>query len=272
MKKILAILLALVMVFSLAACGGGDDKDTSDAGNSSNNTSSDANTNSDSSDNGGDSSGDASLRAGDGCGFYNADYDYSANEKYKFCYMVVATNFLYEEFGRSFERWGNLLNMEYTGLFSANGDSDLFVTTIETYATQGYDGLIVDPDTQTWARVSEVCAETGLAWMPAMSTPVDIDGNVVHPCVGFDNIQFGADMAEETISYAKEHDGVTDLSKVGWISVDFSASELIHERTTGAEEYLKENYPEVQFFWADCVAEGQAGMTADGAYNQVAPQ
>jgi ABC-type sugar transport system substrate-binding protein/uncharacterized protein YceK len=274
MKKILAILLALVMVLSLVACGSSSDDDSSSE--SKDTTASDTSTSDTSDSTGGDAdtSGDSAtnpLSAAAGMGFYDADYDYSANKKFKFAYMVVATNFLYEEFSDSFARWGERLNMEYTGIYSASGDSDLFVTTIETYATQGYDGVIVDPDTQTWARVSEVCEESGMYWMPAMSQPVDIDGNVVHPCVGFDNTQFGRDMAYESINYAIEHDGITDLSKVGFISVDYSASDQIHERTTGAQEYIEENYPEITFFWADCVAEGMYGMTSDGAYNQTAP-
>jgi ABC-type sugar transport system substrate-binding protein len=273
MKKILAILLALIMVFSLVACGSSDDGSSSDSSTTTNDTAdnSDATT-----DGGDDAAYDESLTAAAGMGFYDADYDYTQNPKYKIAYMVVSSNFLYEAFSDSFQKWADLINVDYSGIVSANGDSDLFITTIETYATQGYDGLVVDPDTQVWGRTTEVCNDVGIQWIPAMSQPFDEDGNVSHPCVGFDNTQFGVDMATVVMDYMLNTDNYTgDMSKVGFIDVTFSSSEQLYERHTGTLNYITENYPEIidagHYFEADCVAGGATGMTSDGAYDQVAP-
>ncbi|MBQ9858430.1 MAG: hypothetical protein IJO77_05445, partial [Oscillospiraceae bacterium] len=145
MKKFLAILLALVMVLAMVACGG--DKAPADTGAD---TSTDAGTEGDgaladastSGFGGQDEGEDISNEYTGEIGMYDPNYDYNANPKYKVVYYVLATGVLYEAFGDAFEHWCSVMNLEYGGLVDYAGDKDAYLSNLQTIATE-YDGVLL---------------------------------------------------------------------------------------------------------------------------------
>ncbi len=273
MKKALAILMAVLMMFALFACNKTTSGTDESAVPSPSATESAAPESSAPTDGGGTESDTDSSEAPTGevkeMGFYDPGYDYSANRTYKFVYMISQTGVLYDMFNAAFAEWAKLSNVEYSH-YCANSDNDLFLTTIETYASQGVDGYLFDADNTIYPAVKGVMDDLGLPWISCMAEPLDDDGNRSHPVAGFDNYKFGTDMAEYVIGYAQETWPDADPSVVGMLSMDFSLSPQIHVRTEASKEiFLAAGYPEENFFVADGASTGL--LNADTGYNISGP-
>ena len=148
MKKALAILMAVLMMFSLLACNGATSSTDESAAPSSSAPSAAPESSAPANDGGNESDTDSSEAPTSEVkemGFYDPGYDYSANRTYKFVYMISQTGVLYDMFNAAFAEWAKLSNVEYSH-YCANSDNDLFLTTIETYAAQGMDGYLFDAD------------------------------------------------------------------------------------------------------------------------------
>lgn len=198
-------------------------------------------------------------------GYFDPTVDYTDNPEYSVVYMMSQTGVLYDMFDQAFQTWADISNVEYSS-FSANNDNDLFLTTIETFATQNVDGFIFDADNTIYPRIAEIADELEIPWMSAMAEALDDDGNRAHPVVGFDNYDFGVQMANWVIDYAKENWPDADMSEIGMMSMDFSLSPQIHERTVGAMDiFLDAGYLEENFFVADGTSTGT--LSAEGGYN-----
>jgi ABC-type sugar transport system substrate-binding protein len=266
------------MVLALVACG--NDSSTSDTSSDTTKTDSTDTSTSTDTDTASDTNTDADTVSGDygpypdasadgGMGFYLADYDYSSNKTFKVAYMYAAQSLLNQNFSDAFAAWAERMNIEYND-YNSNSDADAFCNTIETYASQGYDGLLLDPDSQTWARVVELANEVNIPWFPCMSCPVDDDGKTAAPRVGFDNYNFGELMMQACLDWLEETYPDVALDKVGVISIDYSASVEIHQRTEGAlDTWLAYGGSEDNFTVADGVAQGD--MSSESGYNAAAP-
>jgi ABC-type sugar transport system substrate-binding protein len=196
-------------------------------------------------------------------GFFNPSVNYNAKPKYKIVYMMGSSGVLYDMFDYSFKLWADRMNCSYSS-FSAEGDTDLYIEALATYAAQGVDGFILDPDASVYDRVIEVLREQKVPWMPAMATPVDENGRLQHPAVGFDNTAFGVQMATWAIDYAKKTWPNAKESEIGMLSMDFSLSDQVHERTTGAHSVWNQHYLRNNFYTADGALTGD--LSEDGGY------
>jgi ABC-type sugar transport system substrate-binding protein len=252
MKKIMAVVLALLMVFSLFACGKTGTTPSPSASESA-----------------APSGGTSTAPAGSAeIGYYDPNFDYSKNN-FKVVYMMSNTGVLYDMFDKAFQEWAKKTNVSYSS-FSANGDNDLFLTTIETYAAQGVNGFLFDADNTIYPRVAEVTDDLGIPWMSAMAEPLDADGNRTHPVVGFDNLDFGHQMAQYVIDYQKKNWPDAKPEEIGMMSMDFSLSPQVHQRTTGAQEiWAKEGFPEANFIVVDGATSGT--FNAEGGFNLASP-
>ena len=260
MKKAMAILLAALMVFTLFACGSKDDATSSSSEPETSAAATEEAT--DETDNG--TTSDVEL------GYYDASYDYSANPTYKVVYMMQQAGSLYDAFDQAFAAWAEVSNVEYNS-FNSNNDNDLFLTTIETYAAQGYDGYLLDADSTIYPAVNDLMNELELPWMAGMAEAQDSDGNRVHPVVGFNNVGFGNDMATYVIEYQRENWPDASLEEIGMLSMNFSLSPQLNERTLGAKEtWLAEGYLEENFVEADGAATGT--FTAQGGFDLAAAE
>ena len=234
MKKAVAIILVLVMALSLFACSGegnqatsgpseatdsGADASTSSASSSNTPASSSASSSSSPPPSQGGSLtleqmeevtwsgrfGDDPL---DKVGYFDPTYDYTANKRYVVLYMVHQTGVLYEGASAGFEHWANVMNCEYRGLWSAGGDHDLYVSSIQVFAAE-VDGFILDPDFSIFPRVAEIVNELGKPWMSQMSKSrwgTSLSDPMNRPNVGGDNYVWGLQQVEKLLQGQERHD------------------------------------------------------------------
>ena len=235
MKKFLAILLALVMVLAMVACGGNADAGNTEAGNTdAGNT--DASTGAEQGASGGALAGGAEGEEIDNSsngeiGLFDPEYDYSANPRYKIAYYVLATGVLYEATGDAIEHWCSVMNMEYGGLLDAGGDKDAYLSNLQTLAAE-YDGLIMDPDAEQYKRCSEILNEAGCAWMGNMAAARDYSSEgapLLAPYVGFDNFEVGTIMLPQLLYHKEQLWPDVDISEFGFES-DYEFCEVLAEK------------------------------------------
>ncbi len=268
MKKILAIVLAMLMVLSLFACGGtttGTSPDASASTAPSTAPATDAPVASPDATQ--SNSGNYGENPLDKVGFFDPDFDYSKGERYTLQYMTATAGPLYDSSSAAFAFWCGKMNMEYSPMWSSGGDNDAFLTNLQTFIDQGVDGFIFDPDANTYMRIQEICTEAGVAWMGFMSPALNMEAEgtpLIHPFVGFDHYWFGQQMGLKLDDYMKTTWKDVPQEEIGYISVDFTMADVLHWRTTGAQDAFLKLNPEMadQFFIADTVV---TGPTLDGA-------
>jgi ABC-type sugar transport system substrate-binding protein len=275
MKKILALILAVLMIATLFACGGTTTTTPtpsaapssaapsaaapSSAAPATSTEPSPAATQ--------DSSGALGDQPLDKVGFFDPSFDYSKGTRYKVQYMTSATGPLYDGASLAFAYWCEKMNMEYSPLWSSGGDNDAFLNNLQTFIDQGVNGFIFDPDVNTYMRIKQICEEGGVQWMGFMSPAYNNEDEakpMIHPFVGFDHYWFGQQMGLKMDEYMNTVWKDVPKSEIGYISVDFSMADVLHWRTTGAQDAFLEKNPDManQFFIADTVT---TGPTLDGA-------
>ena len=258
MKKFLAILLALVMVLAMVACGGNADAGSTDTGSAdAGNTDSTAGAEQGATGGAlGSTEGEIDNSSNGEIGLFDPEYDYSANPRYKIAYYVLATGVLYEATGDAIEHWCSVMNMEYGGLLDAGGDKDAYLSNLQTLAAE-YDGLIMDPDAEQYKRCSEILNEAGCAWMGNMAAARDYSAEgapLLAPYVGFDNFEVGTIMLPQLLYHKEQLWPDVDISEFGFMCVDFSTSPPLHDRERGFRSTLVEAYGEEvldRYFVAD---------------------
>ena len=275
MKKFLAILLALVMVLAMVACGGGgEDTPPADDGAASGGEAA-----------GGESSGvaDTSTNMMGGqdevvdntatgeIGMYDPNYDYNANPKYKIAYYVLATGVLYEAMGDAIEHWCTMMNLEYGGMLDCGNDKDAYLSNLQTLATE-YDGLLIDPDGEQFTRCAEILDEQGTHWMGVMGAARDFTKEgapLMHPYVGFDQYQIGVICGDYLVKYYQKQYPDVDPSEIAWIGTDFSTFPLFHSRQQGFYDTVVAHDPTIadRYFTGDVAA---IGLTTDAGSQVVA--
>ena len=163
-------------------------------------------------------------------------------------------------FATAFQALADRMNVEFNA-FSAT-DADQFLTTIQTYADQGYAGLLLDPDSTVFPAVYDLMNELKLPWMGCMNTAYAEDGTRLHPSVGFDNVGFGRDMFQWCIDYAKKNWPDATPENTGGLFIGFSVVPLLEMRHTGAHDaFIAAGYPEANFFFGDGVTGDMTGQT-----------
>lgn len=248
MKKILAIVLAMLMVASLFACGGTSTPSASPSESVAPSASTAPASES--------PSAEPTSNAATGeIGMFDPNYDYSANQKYKVQYVVLATSILYEMFNAAFEHWATQMNIEYLGMQEYGGDKDAYLSNLPTLANN-VDGLLVDPDSQQYTRVAEVLNENGTPWMGCMAAPRNYEDPampLIHPFVGFDNYVVGTIMPAKLLEFKDELWPDVPLEEFGFITVDYSTAFPLHQREQGFKDTLTALHPEVMenYFVAD---------------------
>ncbi|HHT17185.1 MAG TPA: substrate-binding domain-containing protein [Papillibacter sp.] len=279
MKKFLALFLAILMILSVVACGGS-------------NTGGKDNDGKQSPQPGGETpKGNAEWPAVPG--FFDPTYDYTQQKKFKVGYLVTATNFLYDEFDKAFDDWAKRMNINYTGMWApAAGSAEEYLSGIQTFADQGYDGLLMDGDSNLYPRVAEICQEVDIDWIPCMGQAREygtmymlgntlIPGRLLAPHVGFDDNNFGVQMIDKLDEWREENYPDVPLDKVGVIVISFSLSFQLNERYLGAKRRWLELHPELgtynpdptvnpaNFYYADASSGSMDQTTAQNLATQI---
>lgn len=251
MKKLLAIVLVLLMCVTLFACNN-EEKDPPASGSPTTSTPPAVEPSDEPSGTQGTDSDDIL----DQIGVFDPDYDYSANPKYKISYVVNATGALYEAFGTAFAHWSSVMNLEYLGLIDFAGDVDQYLNQLPTIAADN-DGLLIDPDSQTYNRCAEILNEIGIPWMGCMAEARDYEGTgyLLNAYVGFVQKDVGVRMPSKLLEFKEELWADVPLSEFGAICVDYSVAAPLHEREVGFKEELQRVAPEIfendHYFVAD---------------------
>lgn len=287
MKKVLALLLALVMVFSLVACGGGDDSKTSDNGGNTDvqtpadNGGDDANTPGDD-DNGGapavtvatpnaNEDGTPNL---DRIAYYDPNYDYSQNEQFSFSYHAFDAGVLYQQSAYAYEHWCKIFNLKWDGFVAANDDSDMFMTNLQTYLDQGTQSFVLDPDLTTYPAIYDLLSNyPDVKWMSQMGCPRDdgFMGEMLNNFVGFDYKDMGVQSTDKLIEWLNAtHPGVDIKSgEVGFLTLTLEASPALHDRVVGAHErWIELGGSEDNYYEVDTAS---YGLTLQGGIDASSP-
>ena len=305
MKKILSLVMVLMLVLGLAACGGSNAQSGTDASKDASKASSTAAASTTSA---APSTETASAEAAptevapaapaadgakaypncnpdgsinlDTIAHYDYEYDYTQNEKVKVAYIAQAGTALYQQSAEAYEHWAPLYNMEWAGFMSADGDSDMFLTDLQTMIDQGVTCFILDPDGTTFPAVINVLEQNNkdgnLFWMSQMSPPRDaevgdgipIGGNMINDYVGFDNVESGRQVTRRLVEWKNEVYPDVPWDEVGFLMMEFSLSPELMQRHEGSHEvFLEAGGKEENYFMCDCVSTGmtmQGGMDAAG--------
>jgi len=261
MKKILVLILAIVFVFTLAACNGND----SGSGGAATPTPA-------AGDGGPHANADGSVNLND-VAFYDRDFDYTKNGPFKLKYLTLDNSPLYDDFNSGYEHWSSLMNIQFDGMWSCLYDNDLMLQQIQTCADQGYDAIIIDPDTTTYPAIIEVLkANPQLNWIAGMAGPRDTgdpDEPKIYPSIGFDFFECGQLQMEWLMNYAQKEWPGTPLEEIGIVVVDFSVVQALHDREVGLRNYyFKNGGIEENFITLDGVS---GSMDADTARNLAMP-
>lgn len=281
MKKVLAIILALVLVFTLVACTT-DTKSDPDT-QSSNSGTTDADVSNSVAPPEGDASSPYPNANEDGTinldtiAHFDRNYDYTQNEVIKVAYLAQDGGPLYQQSADAYEHWAPLYNMEWAGFISTNGDADLYMTSLQNLLDQGVTAFILDPDNTIFPAVVDLLSDyPDVEWMSQMSAPRDgtdgdgvpIGGNMVHPYVGFDNYDAGKQVTKGLIEWKEETYPDVPWEDIAFLSFDFSLSPPLHDRVIASEDLWLETTGSLDnFFTADTASTGinlQGGLDAAG--------
>lgn len=279
MKKLLALILALLMVFSLFACGSKDDGKAND--DPSNTPLTDGDKSPDDSDNTADSAEatphmneDGSMNL-DMIGYWDSDYDYASGPSYKICYMSSDASVLYQQSADAVQTWCKRFNYDWQGFVSSNGDSDLFMTNLQTYLDQGVEVFLLDPDSTIFPSIDEVFQNyPDAVYMGNMGTPRDgtsgdgvpSGGEMLRPFAGKDYYGAGVLCGQKLYDWLKENYPDAPAEEIGAIFVTFSVNPQLQARYQGAyDKYTELMGSEDNCYTADAISFGlsvQAGIDA----------
>jgi ABC-type sugar transport system substrate-binding protein len=236
MKKFLAILLALLFVVALFGCAakepqGGDNKDPKPTSTGS----------------------PATGTPDDGpefpkyVGYYDPDFDYTKFPKYKIAFLSMTAGELWDAFDIAYENWANKVNIAYTNIWAPTQYSaEEFISGMQTFVDQGYDGLILEGGVQNYERIDEILSEQDVHWLSGLGAARTMSGDnrLLRPQIGFDNYTVGMTTVDLLVEWKEETWPDVPWEKVGMLVLDFSYADDIHTRAIGMEQRWAELFPE----------------------------
>lgn len=242
MKKVLSLLLAVLLLTALAACGGGSTAtetpatEAPPAGTEAPVT-------------------EAPLAEPEGSGDITVAGIYKSGDQQWFigegeaakqkCLEMGATDFTYVD---------------------VKLDPDLFLQAIDNAITMGVSGILTcTPDQNLSAVAVQKCKDAGIPIIACDDALQDEDGNLLAPFVGIDAYAIGRAVGEWTANYCKENDMTGD--DVGMLLLTADTVSSCVPRTVGELEVWMEQFPEwpeERIFRADYTG------PQDEAFNQAA--
>ena len=197
-------------------------------------------------------------------GWYTDDVDWFARDPYKIAFIYSQAFALTDMESQSFKRWSERVNFEYAE-FNGNQDNELFLNHMEVCASQGWEGMILQPDATIGIRVDELADELGIAWMPGVTPIVDEDNNLLQPMVTL-GTKYQADLANDfLIDNYKTYWGDIEIdpSTLGYMCLTIASNPILKAVYDYSLVGIEEAYPGVQIFDGDCI---NFGVSADAGY------
>ncbi len=262
MKKTLAALLALMMIFTLFACNANTDPEISDNPQAETSTSPD---NSSSPDDSTSPAMEDITKNADEIGFFKSGVDPQSRDTYEIVHMYPYTLLLYEYMTECFQHFGETLNCNITPSTS-EFDMDVFIQNIDIFASQGNtDGFIVVIHADAADRIKEVLDETGIPYIAWCNSYRDENGSELVPCVGLEQYDAAATTVQWLYDNYTTYWGDIDTSKIALLNTNASSNADLNTRAVAAEEKFNELIPNnAGVFEVDMVAD----FSQETAYNQ----
>ena len=273
MKKIIALLIAALMIFTLVACnndakpensgsgGGGQATEQSPApapaasGGTGNSPAP-----APAPDGGGNVIGSAPVEnagspsaAENAIGFFTDGVDPASRKTYNIVWAYMRPMQLFLNITDAMKELEPILNVKITD-YCANSDIDALLQNLEIYASQGVDGFIIVIDYTANMRIKEVLDGTGLPYIGILNSVRDPNthSNLV-PLVGMDGFPMGEMMVQWLYDHYKEYWGDIDTSKIGLLNFTCSPGVDFHDRYRGNQSKFEQLLPGNVTFEADGV-------------------
>ena len=248
MKKTLCLILVLLMCVAVSTCGKADVKEdippvTDDT----------ADTN-DVQDNGEEEKDEepeidpktiwnGTLEHPDTVGFFDPDYDYSANPRYKVCFFADGTSSFLEKYNEVFSHWCGKMNVQYDGIILSEYDES--ENDLEIVANE-YDGVILYCQwTHKAAAYAEILNNSSCSWMTIgeLRDCDDKSNPVLRPYLSYGD--FGI---SQGVSYMKDYISENwtdaDISEIGIFYLTYGGLNPIEQREEMFVNEIKAQMPE----------------------------
>ena len=233
MKKVLAMLLSILMIFALFGCTPGAD-DTSAEPSTSDVTSSDS-------------------AATDSPEPYQIVY-LCPSYTIEWCLGMVTQI-------AKFEQSYNFKLTAAEGEF----DNEKYITTLETLCDEGVDGFILMTMPELQQRAYEICTEAGIPFIYDAIAFTGADGKLFAAGAEMNAIDFGAQCGQWFVDNYENYWTNVDSATLGYIDVTYSSMQSMIERTKGAHDIFTAAFPDCDnLFVADLVGTNTSTEVAAG--------
>jgi len=240
MKKALVILLALLMLVSITACGGKEEPAPAPGPG----TSAPAPAPGGSVDAPVEKDPEKTQPAE--LGYYDPEFDYTQYPSKKVAFLSMTAGELWDAYDTAYEHWCGLMNIKYSNIWAPTQqyNAEEFMSGLETFVDQGYDGFILEAGAQNYPQVAKFLDDNGIAWVPGLGGARDFNGALLHPQIGFDNFDVGVQITNKLVEWKEETYPDVPWEKVGLLCLDFGYNVDIHNRCLGMESRWAELFPE----------------------------
>ncbi len=259
MKKILALLLVSLMIFSLAACAGKTDTANNSPPPSSPTPTTDTSPASPTPAVTTDDAGpikNPSANA-NSIGFFTDGVDPASRDTYNIVWAYMRPMALFLNIKDALTSLEPVFNVKITD-YCANSDIDEMIQNIGIFADQGADGFIIVIDASANLRIKEVLDETGLPYIDILNSVRDTSGSAIVHCIGMDGVTTGKEMTKWLFDNSEKYWGKKiDTSKLGLLNFTFSPNKDFQDRHDGNLAMFQELAPgNTNIFDADGVTGG----------------
>ncbi len=265
MKRILALAMTLLMVFSLFACA---EKTTTAESSEAPQESAQTSAEPSAAEAPEETGEDAAAEAGT-IGMHPDEVDHFARDPYKIVYMVCQWVPINASLSDQFESWGEIMNFDYES-YNAQAELDVFLVQLQTYAAQNVDGFLLDFDNSISSRVNDICTELELNWITALNPCVGEEGQMLWPGVTLDAYAMGGTLTQWLNDNYSNYWGTIDTSTLGFITIYSSDMPDLRSRGIGAQDKFVELYPELAESNNFTVDVSGLGIAPDVGYDKVA--
>jgi ABC-type sugar transport system substrate-binding protein len=165
--------------------------------------------------------------------------------------MCMTAGELWDAFDAAYANWASKVNIDYTHLWAPTQySSDEFLSGMQTFVDQGYNGLILEASTTNYERIQEILKEGNVQYVTGLGAArtSSNDFRRLHPQIGFDNFSIGIQTMDLLEKWKDETFPDVPYDKVGMLVLDYSYSGDIHARELGMEQEWAKLHPEFGAF------------------------
>lgn len=253
MKKIVTVLIALLMVFSLYACAQGNITQSPAPSSTPSPATNPSETASPSQEPSASADTDIAANANE-IGYFDDGVDPASRDTYNIVWAYMRPMALMQNINNVLVEMEQKLNYKTTA-YCANSDIDALIQNIEIFADQEVDGFIIVIDPTAAVRIKEVLDETKIPYIAMLNSVRDENGSALVPCVGLEGRESGAKTMQWLYDNYKTYWGDIDASQIGLLNYNFSPNVDFNDRHDGALAKFQELLPNnTKIFTADGVS------------------